>query len=57
MSETEAAKPREIEVNSQWIEFIDYCNTVQFGRLEKLDIQNGMPVFAEAVITKVKFTK
>lgn len=43
-------------LTSQWLDFVKFCNELRFGRIEKLEIQNGVPVFAESVTTKVKFT-
>lgn len=44
-------------ISKCWIDFIKYCTDLGFGRIEKLEIQNGVPVFAESVVTKVKFTQ
>lgn len=43
-------------LTSQWIEFVKFCMNLRFGRIEKLEIQNGVPVFAEMVTEKVKFS-
>ena len=34
---------------------IRYIRTLKFGRIHTLEIQNGLPVIAEEVTTKVKF--
>ena len=38
-----------------WKDFIRYCQELQFGELEKLKIQNGVPMMAELATRKVKF--
>jgi hypothetical protein len=52
----ERAPAREPAISSQWIEFIKFCNRVGFGRIERLEIQNGQPLIAEVVTKRVKFT-
>ena len=59
---------REIESNGQethaygslhpaWIEFIRFCHRLQHGEIDQLKIQDGLPLLAEIVRQKVKFTK
>ena len=38
-----------------WAELIAYCRELQFGELEKLKIQNGVPMMAELTTRKVRF--
>ncbi len=38
-----------------WQEFLGYCEQLQFGEIEKLKIQDGLPVLAEVTTKKVKF--
>ena len=38
-----------------WAEFMRYCRELQFGELEKLKIQNGVPMMAELATRKIKF--
>jgi hypothetical protein len=40
-----------------WIEFIRYCRQLKHGEIEQLKIQDGLPLIAETVRQKVKFTK
>lgn len=47
---------REPVISSQWIEFVQFCKNLGFGRIEKLEIQNGQPMMAEVVTEKVKFS-
>lgn len=38
-----------------WEAFIVFCRDLQFGEIERLKIQDGIPVSAETVKTKIKF--
>lgn len=40
-----------------WIEFIRFCHRLRHGEIEQLKIQDGLPMAAETVRRKVKFTK
>ncbi len=40
-----------------WIEFIRFCRQLRHGEIDRLRIQDGLPVLAETVRQKVKFTK
>lgn len=40
----------------QWVQFIRYCGAIEFGEIEKLKIQNGVPVLAEVATKKIKFS-
>jgi hypothetical protein len=39
-----------------WLRLIRYCAELGHGEIEKLKIQDGVPVIAEIVREKVKFT-
>jgi hypothetical protein len=39
-----------------WREFIRYCRELRHGEIERLSIQDGLPVLAETTRKKVKFT-
>jgi hypothetical protein len=39
-----------------WERFIKFCEGLRFGRIEKLEIQNGLPIIAEKVTEKYKFS-
>ena len=39
-----------------WRAFVRYCAELQHGEIELLKIQDGLPVLAEIVKKKVKFT-
>ncbi len=40
-----------------WIEFIRFCRQMQHGEIDQLKIQDGLPLLAQTVRQKVKFTK
>jgi hypothetical protein len=42
-------------LHSAWQEFIHYCAELEFGEIEKLKIQDGLPVLAELTRKKVRF--
>jgi hypothetical protein len=39
-----------------WRTFIRYCSQLRHGEIERLCIQDGLPVLAETTTKKVKFT-
>jgi len=38
-----------------WLAFIRYCEELRFGDIERLRIQDGVPVLAEETRKKVRF--
>jgi hypothetical protein len=38
------------------LQFIRYCAELGHGEIEKLKIQDGLPVLAEVAVKKIKFT-
>lgn len=44
-----------VELNPIWVKFIQYCEKLGFGELQKVQIQDGVPVSAELAMKKVKF--
>lgn len=38
-----------------WCEFIRFCADLKHGEIERLSIQDGLPVLAEVTKRKVKF--
>lgn len=38
-----------------WCEFIRFCTDLKHGEIERLSIQDGVPVLAEITKKKVKF--
>ena len=52
-----AAKKSEVEnLHPSWRTFIRYCAELRHGEIERLCIQDGLPVLAESTTKKVKFT-
>lgn len=39
-----------------WVRLIRFCQQLGHGEIEKLKIQDGVPVIADVVREKVKFT-
>jgi hypothetical protein len=39
-----------------WRNFLRFCEELQHGEIEKLKIQDGLPILAEVTKKKVKFT-
>jgi hypothetical protein len=44
------------DVHPAWMRLIRYCAELGHGEIEKLKIQDGVPVIAEVVREKVKLT-
>jgi hypothetical protein len=50
-------KPGELTyIHPAWYSFIKYCQTLRFGEIDKIKIQDGLPMIAEEVKKKIKFT-
>ena len=43
------------ELPPAWREFIRFCADLRHGEIERLSIQDGLPVLAEVTKKKVKF--
>jgi hypothetical protein len=43
------------ELPAAWRELIRYCRDLRFGEIERLSIQDGLPVMAETIRKKVRF--
>ena len=43
------------ELCGAWLAFIRYCRQLGYGEIERLRIQDGLPVLAEVTKKKVKF--
>ena len=48
-------RPSDKAFHPSWRAFIRYCEELQYGEIEVLKIQDGLPVLAEVVKKKVKF--
>ena len=43
-------------ISQEWSRLIRFCQELGHGEIEKLKIQDGVPVIADIVREKVKFT-
>jgi hypothetical protein len=43
-------------ISEEWVRLIQYCQELGYGEIEKLKIQDGVPVIADVVREKIKFT-
>ncbi len=43
-------------ISKEWARLIEFCQELGHGEIEKLKIQDGVPVIADVVREKVKFT-
>ena len=48
--------PKENALHPAWRAFLHFCGELQYGEIERLKIQDGLPVLAEVVKKKVKFS-
>lgn len=44
-------------VHPAWYALIKYCESLRYGEIEKLKIQDGLPMIAEVVKKKINFSK
>ncbi|MFH1230055.1 MAG: hypothetical protein V1709_01020 [Planctomycetota bacterium] len=44
------------KIHQNWLNFIRYCEKLGFGELQKVLIQDGVPVSAEKATEKIKFS-
>ncbi len=49
-------KVGDISQHPAWRAFVRYCHELGHGEIERLKIQDGLPVLAEVVKEKIKFT-
>lgn len=43
-------------IHPAWFSFIKYCESLRYGEIDKIKIQDGLPIIAEEVKKKIKFT-
>jgi hypothetical protein len=43
-------------LHPSWLAFIRHCRELGFGEVSHLKIQDGLPVMAEEIIKKIKFS-
>jgi len=48
---------RLIRIHPIGYSFIKYCEALRYGEIEKLKIQDGLPMLAEEVKKKIKFSE
>jgi hypothetical protein len=55
---TRSASPdgTSISVHPSWLRLMRYCSELGHGEIEKLKIQDGLPMVAEVTMKKVKFS-
>ena len=44
------------DLHPSWKALIEYCRKLQHGDIERLRIQDGVPVIAEVITKKIKFS-
>jgi len=54
---TTPVRPHENALHPAWRAFLHFCRELQHGEIERLKIQDGVPVIAEVVKKKVKFAE
>ncbi|NIM90877.1 MAG: hypothetical protein GTO17_08010 [Candidatus Aminicenantes bacterium] len=53
---TDFQKWRVMRIHPCWFTFIKYCEDLKYGEIDKLKIQDGLPLLAEETKKKVKFS-
>jgi len=51
---TRTAQPG--RMHPAWWSFVQFCGKLQHGEIERLRIQDGLPVLAEMTTKKIKFS-
>lgn len=46
-----------VRIHPVWYSFIRYCKKLKYGEIEKLTIRDGLPLLAEEVKKKIKFSE
>lgn len=46
---------RLIRIHPVWYSFIKFCEVLGYGEIDKLKIEDGLPMLAEEVKKKIKF--
>ena len=44
-----------VAVHAAWLGFVRFCQELRHGEIERLKIQDGLPVLAEVTKKKIKF--
>ena len=48
-------RPKALGLHPAWLALIRFCHDLGFGEIERLKIQDGLPVSAEVVRKKVRW--
>jgi len=51
------ARLREPPLHPAWRSFLRFCRELGYGEIERLSIQDGLPVTAQVVKKKIRFGK
>ncbi|HET7208418.1 MAG TPA: hypothetical protein VFI95_17710 [Terriglobales bacterium] len=51
----EQRSERSVQLSPAWMAFIRYCQKLRHGEIERLKIQDGLPMIAELAVKKIKF--
>ena len=54
MVENSHQNKRDIKIHPAWLALMRHCQEIGFGEIERLKIQNGVPVMAEKSIQRIK---
>ena len=46
----------EVALHPAWLAFVRYCQEMGYGEIERLKIQDGIPVLVEITRQKIKFS-
>ena len=55
LAHTASENRTSVSVHPAWLRLIRYCTELGHGEIEKLKIQDGLPMAAEVTTRKVKF--
>ena len=50
------ATEQDAALHPAWLAFLRFCAELKYGEIERLSIQNGLPVLAEMTKKKIKFS-
>ena len=50
------ARQPEAPLHPAWVAFVRYCQEMGYGEIERLKIQDGIPVLVEVTRQKIKFS-
>ncbi len=53
----ENPKENDGRLTPAWRDFIRFCRDLRHGEIERLSIQDGVPVLAELTKKKIRFTR